>query len=68
MRVAIAYRDAGERSYEEKYEHDLLRRLKNKPPLLASISRLKSLKWQLFLRRCVNWLLIGVSRCLHSVR
>ena len=44
MRVAIAYRDAGQRYYEEKYQHHLLR-LKNKPPLLASISLLKSLKW-----------------------
>jgi hypothetical protein len=28
MRVANAYRDACERYYEEKYENDLLRRLK----------------------------------------
>ena len=50
MRVATAYPDAGERYYEEKYQHHLLVRLKKKP-LLASISLLKRLKWQVFLRR-----------------
>jgi hypothetical protein len=49
MRVAIADRDAGEGSYEEKYQHHLLR-LKSKPPGLASISLLKSVKSQLFLK------------------
>jgi hypothetical protein len=50
MRVAIAYRDAGEAT-AKKFQHRQLRRRKNEPPLLASISILTSLKWQLFLGR-----------------
>jgi hypothetical protein len=67
MRVAMAYRGAGKRYCTKKYQRDLLGRLENKPPLLASVSLLTSLKWQLF-EDGVNWLLIGVSRWFHSVR
>ena len=54
LKYGQEHRDAGERYYEEKYQHHLVRRLHKQAAALASNSFLNRILWQLFLRSDVG--------------